>query len=302
MRWRIESPRDLRLVKITPEEKQRIVELGAHMEDPRYGVVDAEGMVKNLQRDVLERGHLENRRLDRAETLAQFSAWCDAHRKHKRARPYAQEISRIMFAGRVIPRLVGTDNRPVSDAERVLDEFLQEMLDKSEVQASPEELGEPLLEDGVEERELGVEEGSAELSPVEGMISEVSSGAEVSVRPVSLEDALMEFLANDPQVIEPELKLFSRGYETDVGVIDALYEAQDGTLVVVETRKGRRQDELIGQLLRYIGWLQMELEKPARGIIVLSDSDEPPEYAVAAADNIKVLHYRLSFELLGSGE
>lgn len=298
MRWRIESPRDLRLVEITPEEKQRIVELGAHMKDPRYGVVDAEGMVENLQRDVLERGHLENRRLGRAETLAQFSAWCDAHRKHKRARPYAQEISRIMFAGRVIPRLVGTDNRPVPDAERVLDEFLQEMLDKSEVQASPEELGEPLLADSVEDRELRGEEGAVKVSPVEGMISEVNSGAEVSVRAVSLEDALMEFLANNPQIIEPELKLLSRGHETDVGTIDALYEAEDGTLVVVETRRGRRQDELIGQLLRYMGWLQVHLEKPARGIIVLSESDEPPEYAVAAADNVKMLYYRISFELL----
>ena len=108
----------------------------------------------------------------------------------------------------------------------------------------------------------------------------------------------MEFLANNPQIIEPELKLLSRGHETDVGTIDALYEAEDGTLVVVETRRGRRQDELIGQLLRYMGWLQVHLEKPARGIIVLSESDEPPEYAVAAADNVKMLYYRISFELL----
>ena len=298
MRWQIELPRDLRLVEITPEEKQRIRESCAYMKDPQYGVTDAKGMVQNLQRDVLERGHLENRRLDRAETLAQFSAWCDAHRKHKRARPYAQEISRTMFAGRVIPRLVGTDNRPVPDAEGILDGFLQDLLDTSEIDRPSEEIGKPLVEDSMEGREQGGPKETASVSPVAGVISAVSSGMDVSVRPASLEDALMEFLVDNPQTIEPELKLVSRGYETDVGMIETLYEAPDGTLVVVETRRGRRQDELIGQLLRYVGWLQVELGKAARGIIVLSESDEPPEYAVAATDSIEALHYRLSFELV----
>lgn len=124
MKWKIEPPRDLRLVEISPEEKERILKLGEDMIASRS---DARSVVEKLRRDVLERGHLENRRLDGSETLAPFSRWCHVGGGRKGARPYAEEISRIMFTDLVIPRLVGTKNEPVQNPEHILDEFLQQL-------------------------------------------------------------------------------------------------------------------------------------------------------------------------------
>jgi len=131
MKWEIVHPRDLQLLEATREEEQYIIALGERMRNPRHGVQDAQAMVENLHRDVLEKCYLENQRLNRRETLTQFSAWCHTRWKHKRASRYAQEISRTLFSGLVIPRLIDTDSRTLPEAEDLLDKFLQEMIEQS---------------------------------------------------------------------------------------------------------------------------------------------------------------------------
>jgi len=73
MRWKKVGQRDLQLVDITDEERERLEAILSRMCDPSYGLAETQTMVDRLREDVLCRGLLENRRLTRSETLTQLS-------------------------------------------------------------------------------------------------------------------------------------------------------------------------------------------------------------------------------------
>lgn len=93
----------------------------------------------------------------------------------------------------------------------------------------------------------------------------------------------------------------ARQFPTSVGLIDFLCEDRTaGDLVVVELKKGRPSDKVLGQCQRYMGWVQENLAKPGqtvRGLIVAPDQDERLKYARKVAPNVGVLCYRVDFQL-----
>lgn len=90
-------------------------------------------------------------------------------------------------------------------------------------------------------------------------------------------------------------------YTEDAGYIDILAKDKKGNFVVFELKKGRKNDEVIGQILRYIGWVRKNLTKKGediRGIIVVGAKDQKLEYALQEiSDKVSVKLYKISFRL-----
>jgi restriction system protein len=115
---------------------------------------------------------------------------------------------------------------------------------------------------------------------------------------VSLERNLRDYLAENPNILENGLQLVGKEYPTDAGNIDILFKDKDGGYVVVETKKGRESDKVVGQILRYIGWVKKNKSPKVRGIIVTHSSDSNLEWAVEAVkDLVKLKFYKVKFEL-----
>jgi hypothetical protein len=87
----------------------------------------------------------------------------------------------------------------------------------------------------------------------------------------------------------------------DAGYIDILARDEKNNLVVVELKKGRKNDEVIGQVLRYMGWVRGNVAKGAgvRGLIIVRDKDPKLDYALKEiADKVKIKRYSVSFKLV----
>jgi len=126
-----------------------------------------------------------------------------------------------------------------------------------------------------------------------------------------LEKYLEDFIvSNFKTIFKGELELYhdeevtGQQYMTATGPIDILARDQKtGDFVVIELKKGRPSDHVIGQILRYMGWVQEELAEEGqkvRGLVVCKDDDEKMRYALKAIPqaNIDVKFYKVNFNLL----
>lgn len=95
-------------------------------------------------------------------------------------------------------------------------------------------------------------------------------------------------------------ELLSQQYRTEIGIIDLLVkEKESGNYVVIELKRNQTSDVTIGQIMRYIGWVKLNLSqgKPVKGIIIGYSNDEKLNYAISCVENIEVLLYRINFTL-----
>lgn len=83
---------------------------------------------------------------------------------------------------------------------------------------------------------------------------------------------------------DPEENVIGQQYATDVGTIDILaQEPKTGNFTVIELKKGRESDKVVGQTLRYMGWVQENLCKDGemvKGLIICKDIDSKMAYAL----------------------
>lgn len=83
--------------------------------------------------------------------------------------------------------------------------------------------------------------------------------------------------------------------------IDFLCVDQDSDdLVVIELKRGKSSDSTVGQVLRYMGWVEENVAKAGqkvRGIIIAQEADDALRYAVKGLSNVSVLTYRVDFAL-----
>jgi hypothetical protein len=84
-------------------------------------------------------------------------------------------------------------------------------------------------------------------------------------------------------------------YDTkSAGRIDLLCIDRNRDFVVIETKKGKESDKVVGQIQRYMGWINRNLAKNgenARGLIIVNEFDEWLDYAVSVNDNIQLKYY-----------
>jgi restriction system protein len=91
-------------------------------------------------------------------------------------------------------------------------------------------------------------------------------------------------------------------YDTDdAGSIDILaIESKSKSFVIIELKKGRHSDQVIGQVLRYMGWVKKNLcsdGQAVKGLVICRDSDPKLSYALAMTKDIDVRYYTVSFKL-----
>ncbi|ACA99133.1 MULTISPECIES: endonuclease NucS domain-containing protein [Cyanophyceae] len=120
------------------------------------------------------------------------------------------------------------------------------------------------------------------------------------------ESDLRDYLAENLQVIEPGLRLYEEegitGVEFPVGgrFIDILAVDCNDNFVVIELKVSRGYDRVIGQLLRYMAWIQKnqaEPEQKVRGIIVAREISEDLILACSLMPNVELFEYELSLAL-----
>jgi len=91
------------------------------------------------------------------------------------------------------------------------------------------------------------------------------------------ERLLEEALEKNPSALEKGLQLVKNGrqFPTDVSNIDLLMIDQNSSYIVVELKKGKTEDDVVGQTLRYMGWVRENLSKAkvVRGIIVVAKGE-----------------------------
>jgi hypothetical protein len=96
-------------------------------------------------------------------------------------------------------------------------------------------------------------------------------------------------------------ELLSQQFNTkEVGEIDILTkDKSDGRYVVIELKKNQTSDATVGQMLRYMGWVEQNLSKnsPAKGIIIASNYDKKLLYALQKVKGVELFIYSLNFNL-----
>lgn len=109
-------------------------------------------------------------------------------------------------------------------------------------------------------------------------------------------------LGKNYDIFEEEGQLVGQQYATDTGPMDILAIRKDKKeLLVVELKKGRASDVVVGQVLRYMGYALQELAEPdqtVRGVIIALDEDQRIRRALAVTPTIDFYRYQISFKLL----
>jgi hypothetical protein len=100
-----------------------------------------------------------------------------------------------------------------------------------------------------------------------------------------LKEKLFEdILEKNPSLLEGGLRLVKNGrqYKTDVSNIDLL-TVKDSQYIVVELKKARTEDDVVGQTLRYMGWIRENISKGklVKGIIVVAEGEITPKLQMA---------------------
>jgi len=127
-----------------------------------------------------------------------------------------------------------------------------------------------------------------------------------------LEAHLEDFLIRnwDNTELSEEYEIFEDGevtgqqFQTDTGRIDILAISKDKkTLLVVELKRGRANDKVVGQLQRYMGFIKeefLESGQSVKGLIIALEDDLGLRRALSVTSDIEFLRYKVKFELLPS--
>jgi hypothetical protein len=107
-------------------------------------------------------------------------------------------------------------------------------------------------------------------------------------------------LGKDYDLVEEDGELVSQQYRTAIGIIDILVcDKKTKQFVVIELKRNQTSDDTVGQLLRYMGWVeeQKPTGSPAKGIIIAARYDERLRYALKKVKDVEVYQYFVDFKL-----
>ncbi len=101
------------------------------------------------------------------------------------------------------------------------------------------------------------------------------------------------------ETIENGLKLIQTNYRTKQGLgeIDILCRDINGKYVVIEVKRWKDSDKVMGQILRYMGAIKEERGSEPRGIIILNHEDKRLNYAKSIVKNIETKYYKFDFAI-----
>ena len=102
-------------------------------------------------------------------------------------------------------------------------------------------------------------------------------------------------------IYEVDGEFVGQQFPTDTGKIDILAISRNRKeLLVIELKKGRASDVVVGQIQRYMGYVQEDLAEKGqtvRGIIIAFEDDLRIKRALSVTNNIDFYHYQVNFKL-----
>jgi restriction system protein len=108
-------------------------------------------------------------------------------------------------------------------------------------------------------------------------------------------------LGKNYDIFEEDGEIVGQQYPSDTGPIDILALSKDKKeLLVVELKKGRASDAVVGQIQRYMGYVKDELaesNQTVRGVIIAFEDDVRIHRALSVAHNIELYTYKVNFKL-----
>jgi len=138
----------------------------------------------------------------------------------------------------------------------------------------------------------------------ESILKEKESDISLFYMESQLEDFLIENwektgLGKKYDLIVEDGEMVSQQYRTDIGKIDILVQdKKDKKLVIIELKKNQTSDDTVGQITRYMGWIEEnKTKKPTKGIIIAAQNDKRLYYALKKIKDVEVYLYRVDFKL-----
>ena len=93
--------------------------------------------------------------------------------------------------------------------------------------------------------------------------------------------------------------LIDQQYKTDVGIIDILAtDKKTKSHVVIELKRNQTNDEVLGQIKKYMGWVKVhKKDENVIGIVVAKQFDKKFYYAMQMEKDVYPLEYEVDFKL-----
>ena len=108
-------------------------------------------------------------------------------------------------------------------------------------------------------------------------------------------------LGKTHDIFAEEGETVGQQYQSDTGPIDILAVSKDKKeLLVIELKKGKASDNVVGQIQRYMGFVKDMLAEDGqnvRGIIIALEDDVRIRRALSVAQNIEFFRYEVTFRL-----
>ena len=147
---------------------------------------------------------------------------------------------------------------------------------------------------------------SSPRSPIVSTDPEIEDPATFALEK-HLEDFLVEnwgqtLLGTDYCIYSEDGELVGQQYSTDAGPIDILAISKDGKrILVVELKRGRASDTVVGQTLRYMGYVREQIAEPEQdveGVIIALEDDQKLRWALVSVPSVTFYRYRIDFHLV----
>ena len=104
-------------------------------------------------------------------------------------------------------------------------------------------------------------------------------------------------------ILSDGVDLVGQQYQTDTGRIDILAIKKDASeYLVIELKKGRPCDSVVGQIARYIGYIEAEVadeNQEVKGAIIALDDDLRLRRALQVMPSVIFYRYEIQFRLTG---
>ncbi|HQU18271.1 MAG TPA: endonuclease NucS [Fimbriimonadaceae bacterium] len=113
-------------------------------------------------------------------------------------------------------------------------------------------------------------------------------------------------LSKDFDIFKEDGEIVGQQYPTDTGPIDILAVSKDRKrLLVVELKRGRASDVVVGQVLRYMGFIKAqvaEADQSVEGVVIALEDDPKLKYALMSVPAVTFYRYQVSFKLIPGGQ
>jgi restriction system protein len=158
------------------------------------------------------------------------------------------------------------------------------------------------------------------LTPYRDEIEHLLKGSDKEIeKPVLVEDPvafalekhLEDFLVvnwsktkfgKEYDIAKEDGEIVGQQYPTDTGPIDILAIRKDKKeILIIELKRGRASDVVMGQILRYMGYVMEELAEngqTVKGVVIALEDDKKLRRALIASPNIAFYRYQIDFKLL----